>query len=69
MDTYQPDMPVYDLEHLDAVVVHLFAGPYVTVGTERREVPEGSKQLMAFVSLRQRRVERRQAAGTSVAVW
>lgn len=63
MDTHQPDTPVCNLEHLN-VVVHLFAGPYVTVGTERREVPEGSKRLMAFVALRQRRVERRQAAGT-----
>jgi DNA-binding SARP family transcriptional activator len=40
------------------------AGPYVTVGTQRREVPEGSKQLLAYVALRQRRVERRQVAGT-----
>jgi DNA-binding SARP family transcriptional activator len=64
MDTHQVDRPVRDLEHLDAAVVHLFAGPYVTVGSERREVPEGSKQLLAFVALRRRRVERRQAAGT-----
>lgn len=49
---------------VDTAVVHLFAGPYVMVGTERREVPEGSKQLLAFVALRRRRVERRQAAGT-----
>jgi DNA-binding SARP family transcriptional activator len=45
-------------------VLHLFAGPYVTVGSRRQEVPEGSKQLLAFVALRRRRVERRQAAGT-----
>jgi DNA-binding SARP family transcriptional activator len=44
----------------------LFTGPYVTVGTERREVPEGSKQLLAFVALRRGRVERRHAAG---ALW
>jgi len=44
--------------------LHLFAGPYVTVGSRRQEVPEGSKQLLAFVALRRRRVERRQAAGT-----
>jgi DNA-binding SARP family transcriptional activator len=48
----------------EAPVVHLFAGPYVTVGMQRREVPEGSKQLLAFVALRGRRVERRHAAGT-----
>src|SRR5260370_31753342 len=64
MDRHQVDRPVRDLEHLDAAVVHLFAGPYVTVGSERHEVPEGSKQLLAFVALRRRRVGRRQAAGT-----
>ncbi|HET9080135.1 MAG TPA: BTAD domain-containing putative transcriptional regulator [Trebonia sp.] len=51
---------------VNAVVVHLFDGPYVTVGPERRDVPEGSKHLLAFVALRRRRVERRQAAG---ALW
>jgi len=45
-------------------VVHLFGGPYVTVGPQRREVPEGSKRLLAFVALRDGRVERRHAAGT-----
>jgi len=44
--------------------VHLLGGPYVTVGTASREVPEGSKQLLAFVALRGRRVERRLVAGT-----
>jgi len=34
------------------------------MGAHRHEVPEGSKQLLAFVALRRRRVERRQAAGT-----
>src|SRR5215472_6064961 len=61
---HQIDRPVCAPEYLDSAVVHLFAGPYVTVGPERREVPEGSKQLLAFVALRRRRVERRQAAGT-----
>jgi DNA-binding SARP family transcriptional activator len=64
MDTYQVDWPVRNFEHLDVPVVHLFADPCVTIGTERREVPEGSKQLLAFVAVRRRRVERRQAAGT-----
>jgi DNA-binding SARP family transcriptional activator len=64
MDIHQVDLLVRDPEHIDDVVVHLFAGPYVTVGPERHEVPEGSKQLLAFVALRRRRVERRQAAGT-----
>jgi DNA-binding SARP family transcriptional activator len=36
------------------------------VGPDRRDVPERSKQLLAFVALRRRRVERRQAAG---ALW
>ena len=64
MDAHQVDWPVRNLEHLDAAVVHLFAGPYITMGPERREVPEGSKQLLAFVAMRRRRVERCQAAGT-----
>jgi DNA-binding SARP family transcriptional activator len=65
MDTHQVDPQAGNPWHLDAAaVVHLLAGPYVTVGAERREVPEGSKQLLAFVALRRRRVERRQVAGT-----
>lgn len=63
MDNYQFDKPFRCLEYPNATVVHLFAGPYVTVGPERRDVPEGSKQLLAFVAMRRRRVERRQAAG------
>jgi DNA-binding SARP family transcriptional activator len=54
------------MDTLNATVVHLLAGPYVTVGPERRDVPEGSKLLLAFVALRSRRVDRRQAAG---ALW
>jgi DNA-binding SARP family transcriptional activator len=51
---------------MDATIVHLLDGPYITVGRERRDVPEGSKHLLAFVALRRRRVERQQAAG---ALW
>jgi DNA-binding SARP family transcriptional activator len=52
-------------EQLDASVLHLVDGsPYLTVGRQRREVPEGSKQLLVLVALRRRRVERRWAAGT-----
>ena len=47
-----------------AQVVRLFGGPYVTAGSRHQEVPEGSKQLLAFVALRRRRVDRRHAAGT-----
>jgi DNA-binding SARP family transcriptional activator len=46
------------------VVVHLFGGPFVTVDQQRLDVPQGSKRLLAFVSLRRRRVERRHASGT-----
>lgn len=49
-----------------APVLHLFGGPYVTIGEHRQEVPEGSKRLLAFVALRRTRVERRQVAG---ALW
>lgn len=48
----------------EATIVRLFGGPYVTAGGLRQDVPEGSKQLLAFVALRRRRVERRHAAGT-----
>jgi len=44
-------------------VLHLFGGPYVSVDGCRREVPEGSKRLLAFIALRRQRVERRHAAG------
>jgi len=47
-----------------AQVVRMLGGPYVTAGGRRQEVPEGSKQLLAFVALRRRRVDRRHAAGT-----
>ena len=64
MDTHRVGRPVPSAENPDASVVHLLAGLYVTVGTWRQEVPEGSKQLLAYVALRRRRVERRQVAGT-----
>ena len=65
MDTQQGGRPSRDSRHVgEPQVLHLFAGPYVTVGSRRQEVPEGSKQLLAFVALRRRRVERRKAAGT-----
>lgn len=46
------------------VTLHLFGGPFVTVGSRRVGIPEGSKRLLAFVALHGRRVERRFAAGT-----
>jgi DNA-binding SARP family transcriptional activator len=64
MDTHQAYQPVPSTENPDAPVVHLLAGLCVTVGTQRQDVPEGSKQLLAYVALRRRRVERRQVAGT-----
>jgi len=50
----------------EGTVVHLFDGPFVTIGSCRYAVPEGSKRLLAYVALRQGRVERRRAAG---ALW
>ena len=63
MDSSRDERLVRELEQPDATLVHLLAGTYVTVGADRREVPEGSKQLLAYIALRRRRVERRQAAG------
>jgi len=54
------------VQGVDHPVLHLFRGPYVTLDGRRREVPEGSKRLLAFVALRRGRVERRHAAG---ALW
>ncbi len=48
----------------DGPALHLFDGPYVVVAGRRREVPEGSKRLVAFVALNEGRVDRRSAAGT-----
>jgi DNA-binding SARP family transcriptional activator len=64
MDGHHANRSDPSTENPDAPVVHLLAGPYVTTGTKRQEVPEGSKQLLAYVALRRRRVERRQVAGT-----
>lgn len=45
-------------------VLHLFNGPFVMIEGRRRDVPEGSKRVLAFVALRRRRVDRRYAAAT-----
>lgn len=47
-------------------MVHLCGGPFVTMGDQRMEVPEGCKRLLAYTALRYGHVERRQAAG---ALW
>jgi len=47
-------------------VVHLFGGPFVTLGGRRIEVPEGGKRLLVFVALQSGRVERRYA---SASLW
>jgi DNA-binding SARP family transcriptional activator len=44
--------------------INLLGGPYLSVGGQRVEVPEGSKRLLAYVALNGGRVERRRAAGT-----
>lgn len=55
-----------DAHRGDEPVVHLCGGPYVTVGGDRVEVPEGSQRLLAYVALHRRPVPRRQVAG---ALW
>ena len=45
------------------VTIHLLDGPSVSIGAERRAVPEGSKRLMAYVALKRGRMERARAAG------
>lgn len=44
--------------------VHLLNGPYVSFDGERREIPEGSKRLLAFVAIQKGRLERRYVAGS-----
>jgi DNA-binding SARP family transcriptional activator len=51
-------------ECLEVPAVVLFGGPYVMLPGGRREVPDGSKRLLAFVALNSGRVDRRQAAGS-----
>lgn len=53
-------------EPTSAATVHLFGGPYISCGTLRLAVPQGSKRLLAFVALRRGLIERPFAAG---ALW
>jgi DNA-binding SARP family transcriptional activator len=55
--------PLFNAVH---PAVHLFRGPYVTVGGHRREVPEGSKRLLMFTALHRRRMARKYVAS---ALW
>lgn len=56
-----------EAQHCDAhAMVHLFNGPFVTFDSDRVEVPEGSKRLLAFVAIQRGRLERRYVAG---ALW
>ena len=45
-------------------VLHLFGGPFVTIGSGRLDVPDSGKRLLAFVALHCGAVDRRYAAGT-----
>ena len=47
----------------DSVALNLLQGPYAVVDGSRRELPEGSKRLVVFVTLIGGRVDRRSAAG------
>jgi DNA-binding SARP family transcriptional activator len=44
-------------------VLHLFGGPYVSVGTQQVDIPEASNRLLAFVALHNGSVSRRHVAG------
>jgi DNA-binding SARP family transcriptional activator len=47
-------------------ILHLFGGPFVTFGTHRSHLPEGSKRLVVFIALHRGHVDRRYAAS---ALW
>ncbi|MGH3805580.1 MAG: AfsR/SARP family transcriptional regulator [Pseudonocardiaceae bacterium] len=64
MVAHRTSSPAFAAQPNQEPVLHLFGGPYATLGGRRWEVPEGSKRLLAFVALHRRRVERRHAAGT-----
>lgn len=63
------------------VGLHLLNGPYVTVGSKRRDVPEGGKRLIVLIAIRRRLsrsavaqalwpdVAPRRAAGNLRSVW
>ena len=48
----------------DRPSLHLLGGPYVSIGSRRLEIPEGSKRLLVFVALNGGRAQRKHAAGT-----
>lgn len=47
----------------DRPYLHLFGGPFVTVGGDRTDLPEGCKRLIALVAMRRLRIDRTVAAG------
>lgn len=44
--------------------VHLLGGPWIALDSLPHEIPDGSKRLLAFLSLDRRRLDRRYVAGT-----
>jgi DNA-binding SARP family transcriptional activator len=44
--------------------IHLLNGPYVSIDGEFRDIPEGSKRLLAFVAIQTGRLDRRYVAGS-----
>jgi DNA-binding SARP family transcriptional activator len=64
MAVNQMDGPVSHIAHGSGKIIRLFDGPYVTDGSQRREVPNGSMRLLAFVAIRRRSIHRCHAAGT-----
>ncbi len=46
------------------MTVHLLGGPWITIDGTHREVPEGSKRLLAFLALDRRPLDRHYVAGT-----
>lgn len=60
-----PPRAISPAEPVNCVMtVHLLGGPWVTVGDQDREVPEGSKRLLAFLALDRRPLDRHYVAGT-----
>jgi DNA-binding SARP family transcriptional activator len=64
MDSGHAGWVVESIAAKQRVTVNLFNGPFVIIDGDRFEVPEGSKRLVAFVSMHHGRLERRYVAGS-----
>ncbi|GAB2678933.1 AfsR/SARP family transcriptional regulator [Nocardia goodfellowii] len=63
MRTFPPPTTALAGDSAVSLGLHLFHGPYVTVGDERREIPVGSRRVVVLTALHHPSVDRHFAAG------